>query len=72
MSQQFAFAFGKRFALVGAVGALLATAACSSSPGGSTNGTGGQAGQVDAGAGGADARADETAMSHLRGARGTP
>ena len=58
MSQRFAFALGKRFALVGAVGALLAMPACSSSPGASTNGTGGQTGQVDAGADGADARAD--------------
>jgi len=60
MSQRSAFAIGNRFALVGALGALLGMPACSSSPGGSTNGTGGQAGHADAGAGGADAHADAT------------
>ena len=49
---------GKGLTLVCAMGALLATPACSSSPGPSTSGTGGKAGLADAGSGGSDGRAD--------------
>jgi len=58
MFQRLVFALGKKFALAGAVAALLAMAACSSNPGAANNGLGGQTGHADAGAGGADARTD--------------
>ena len=58
LPRPFAVISRKGLALLGAVGALLAMPACSSNPGPSTSGTGGQVGHNDAGAGGADARAD--------------